>query len=290
MSTTATETSTLPRLKQRYREEILPALRGQFDFANVMQVPTVTKVVVNMGVGDAARDAKLIDGAIRDLQAITGQKPAVTKVRRSIAQFKLREGMPIGAHVTLRGDRMWEFLDRLTSIALPRIRDFEACRRSSSTAGATTPSVSPSSGVPRDQPGRHRPGSWHGHHSRDDRRVRRSWPSACCGSWASLQGELTWQEGLDQQGEREAQVRGARLQPLPAVRAAALGVPQVRPVPGVSARDGAPRRTPRHHQVQLVIDRRRRRSGPSGPETTAGKRHYDHDDDRPHRRHADPSA
>ena len=125
MSTaTATETPTLPRLKQRYREEIVPALRGQFGVANVMQVPTITKVVVNMGVGDAARDAKLIEGAIRDLQAITGQKPAVTKARRSIAQFKLREGMPIGAHVTLRGDRMWEFLDRLTSIALPRIRDF----------------------------------------------------------------------------------------------------------------------------------------------------------------------
>ena len=123
-TTTATETPTLPRLKQRYREEIVPALRGQFGVANVMQVPTVTKVVVKMGVGDAARDAKLIEGAIRDLQAITGQKPAVTKARRSIAQFKLREGMPIGAHVTLRGDRMWEFLDRLTSIALPRIRDF----------------------------------------------------------------------------------------------------------------------------------------------------------------------
>jgi large subunit ribosomal protein L5 len=123
-TTTATETSMLPRLKQRYREEIVPALREQFGVANVMQVPTVTKVVVNMGVGDAARDAKLIEGAIRDLQAITGQKPAVTKARRSIAQFKLREGMPIGAHVTLRGYRMWEFLDRLTSIALPRIRDF----------------------------------------------------------------------------------------------------------------------------------------------------------------------
>jgi large subunit ribosomal protein L5 len=124
MSTTTTETRALPRLKQRYREEIVPALREQFGFANVMQVPSVTKVVVNMGVGDAARDAKLIEGAIRDLQAITGQQPAVTKARRSIAQFKLREGMPIGVHVTLRGDRMWEFLDRLTSIALPRIRDF----------------------------------------------------------------------------------------------------------------------------------------------------------------------
>jgi len=121
---TATETRPLPRLKQRYREEIVPALREQFDVGNVMQVPTVTKVVVNMGVGEAARDAKLIEGAIRDLQTITGQKPTVTKARKSIAQFKLREGMPIGAHVTLRGDRMWEFLDRLTTIALPRIRDF----------------------------------------------------------------------------------------------------------------------------------------------------------------------
>jgi large subunit ribosomal protein L5 len=115
---------TLPRLKQRYREEILAALQQDFGYPNVMQVPRVTKVVVNMGVGDAARDSKLIDGAVRDLSAITGQKPQVTKARKSIAQFKLREGMPIGAHVTLRGDRMWEFLDRLLSIALPRIRDF----------------------------------------------------------------------------------------------------------------------------------------------------------------------
>ena len=120
----STATSSMPRLKARYREEILPELRQEFDFANVMQVPTVTKVVVNMGVGEAARDSKLIEGAIRDLTEITGQKPQVTKARQSIAQFKLREGQPIGAHVTLRGDRMWEFLDRLLSIALPRIRDF----------------------------------------------------------------------------------------------------------------------------------------------------------------------
>ena len=113
-----------PRLKRRYREEILPALREQFAYGNVMQVPTVVKIVVNMGVGEAARDAKLMDGAVRDLTAITGQKPLVQKARRSIAQFKLREGMPIGAKVTLRGDRMWEFLDRLLAIALPRIRDF----------------------------------------------------------------------------------------------------------------------------------------------------------------------
>ena len=113
-----------PRLKQRYKDEIAGELREQFAYVNVMQIPGVVKVVVNMGVGDAAKDAKLIEGAIRDLSAITGQKPLVTKARKSIAQFKLREGMPIGAHTTLRGDRMWEFLDRLVSTALPRIRDF----------------------------------------------------------------------------------------------------------------------------------------------------------------------
>jgi len=133
-----------PRMKARYREEILPALRDEFGYANVMQVPGLTKIVVNMGVGEAARDSKLIEGAVRDLTAITGQKPQVTKARKSIAQFKLREGMPIGAHVTLRGDRMWEFLDRLLALALPRIRDFQVCPTVSSTAVATTPSVSPS--------------------------------------------------------------------------------------------------------------------------------------------------
>ncbi|MFD1147999.1 50S ribosomal protein L5 [Saccharothrix hoggarensis] len=115
---------TIPRLKARYREEIVASLREQFEYANVMQIPGVVKVVVNMGVGDAARDGKLIEGAVKDLSIITGQRPEVRKARKSIAQFKLREGMPIGARVTLRGDRMWEFLDRLLTIALPRIRDF----------------------------------------------------------------------------------------------------------------------------------------------------------------------
>jgi large subunit ribosomal protein L5 len=113
-----------PRLKQRYVDEIKGDLREQFSYANVMQIPGVVKVVVNMGVGEAAKDSKLIDGAVRDLTLITGQKPQVTKARKSIAQFKLREGMPIGTHATLRGDRMWEFLDRLVTFALPRIRDF----------------------------------------------------------------------------------------------------------------------------------------------------------------------
>jgi large subunit ribosomal protein L5 len=117
-------TRELPRMLAHYREAIAPALQSEFDFENVMQIPRLTKIVVNMGVGEATRDAKLMDGAVRDLTAITGQKPAVVRARKSIAQFKLREGMPIGAKVTLRGDRMWEFLDRLLSLALPRIRDF----------------------------------------------------------------------------------------------------------------------------------------------------------------------
>jgi large subunit ribosomal protein L5 len=120
----ATQTRELPRLKARYREEIAGKLRDRFGYANPMQIPGVVKVVVNMGVGEAARDSKLIDGAVRDLATITGQRPEVRRATKSIAQFKLREGMPIGARVTLRGDRMWEFLDRLLTIALPRIRDF----------------------------------------------------------------------------------------------------------------------------------------------------------------------
>ncbi|GGV27728.1 50S ribosomal protein L5 [Streptomyces spectabilis] len=117
-------TTTTPRLKTKYRDEIKSKLQEEFSYENVMQIPGLVKIVVNMGVGDAARDSKLMDGAVRDLTTITGQKPAITKARKSIAQFKLREGQPIGAHVTLRGDRMWEFLDRTLSLALPRIRDF----------------------------------------------------------------------------------------------------------------------------------------------------------------------
>ena len=117
-----------PRLKTKYAEEVRPALLAEFKHANVMEVGGITKVVVNMGVGEAAHDSKQIEGAARDLAAITGQKAQITKARKSIAQFKLREGQPIGAHVTLRGDRMWEFLDRLISISLPRIRDFRGLR------------------------------------------------------------------------------------------------------------------------------------------------------------------
>jgi large subunit ribosomal protein L5 len=124
MTDTAVAGKIQPRLKLKYRNEIAAQLKKDFEFTNVHQVPGIVKVVVNTGVGEAARDGKVIDGAVKDLIAITGQKPQVTAARKSIAQFKLREGQPIGAHVTLRGDRAWEFLDRLISLALPRIRDF----------------------------------------------------------------------------------------------------------------------------------------------------------------------
>jgi large subunit ribosomal protein L5 len=123
MTQTATERP-VPRLKARYREELQQRLKDELRLGNVMQVPRPVKVVVNMGVGEAVREGRLLDGAVRDLAQITGQRPLVTKARRSIAGFKIREGQSIGAKVTLRGDRMWEFLDRLVAIALPRIRDF----------------------------------------------------------------------------------------------------------------------------------------------------------------------
>ncbi len=120
----STDTQTLPRLKAKYRNEVIDELRGEFEYANINQVPGLVKIVVNMGVGDAARDSKVIEGAIRDLTQIAGQKPKLNRAKKSIAQFKLREGQAIGVSTTLRGDRMWEFLDRLLTLALPRIRDF----------------------------------------------------------------------------------------------------------------------------------------------------------------------
>lgn len=131
MTTTSVETGSatgtrpaVPRLRARYQAEVVPALRQEFGYRNAMQVPGLAKIVVNMGVGEAARDAKLMEGAVRDLTLITGQRPVVVRAKRSVAQFKLRAGMPIGAYATLRGRRMWEFCDRLLTIALPRIRDF----------------------------------------------------------------------------------------------------------------------------------------------------------------------
>ena len=138
-----------PRLKEQYYATVRDELQKQFNYKNVMMIPKIEKIVVNMGVGEAATDSKAIDGAVADLRAITGQQPLITKARKSIATFKLRAGMPIGAKVTLRGDRMWEFLDRLIAIAIPRIRDFAASPPRASTAVATSPWASLSSSSSR---------------------------------------------------------------------------------------------------------------------------------------------
>ena len=124
MATATTTETSVPRLKARYREEIVPAIREEFSFSNVMQVPRLEKIVLNMGIGEAVNDRKKVDNATGDLALISGQKPVQTRARKAIAVYKLREGMPIGAKVTLRGDRMYEFLDRLVTIALPRVKDF----------------------------------------------------------------------------------------------------------------------------------------------------------------------
>ena len=270
------ETATTPRLKARYHDEIKGSLFEQFGYANVMQVPGVVKVVVNMGVGDAAKDSKLIEGAVRDLTAITGQKPVVTKARKSIAQFKLREGMPIGTHTTLRGDRMWEFLDRLVSTALPRIRDFRGLSpkqfdgRGNYTFGLTEQSMFHE--IDQDKIDRVR-----GMDitvvttaTNDDGGAR-----AAQGARLPVQGELSnGQDCPRQQGEQEAEVRGPRLHALPALRPSALGLPQVRPVPDLPAGDGPPRRAARCDQVQLVTRRDDRPPGrrPTPPHPAAPPR------------------
>ena len=237
----------------------------------------MVKVVVNMGVGDAARDAKLIDGAVRDLATITGQKPQVRRATKSIAQFKLREGMPIGAKVTLRGDRMWEFLDRLLSIALPRIRDFRGLSpkqfdgNGNYTFGLNEQSMFHEIDVDTiDRPrGMDITVVTTATNDEEGRALLRA-------ARLPVQGELKMaKKALINKAAQEAEVRGARLHPLPAVRPAARGVPQVRPVPHLPARDGARRRAAGRQQVLLVdtspahspqarLDRRRPRGTAAG--------------------------
>ncbi len=239
-----------------------------------MNVPRLTKVVVNMGVGEAARDSKLIEGAVRDLTAITGQKPQVTRARKSIAQFKLREGMPIGAHVTLRGDRMWEFMDRLLSLALPRIRDFRGLSprqfdgRGNYTFGLTEQVM---------------------FHEIDQDKVDRSRGMDITVVTTAttddegrallkqlglpLQGAVSNGQDIPQgQGGPQAEVQGARLHPLPALRPPQGRLPQVRPVPDLPARDGAPRRAARASPRAAgndAITTRHENTDRSGPEPGA---------------------
>ena len=172
----------VPRMKTRYREELVPALRDQLGLTNVMQVPRLDKIVVNMGVGDALKDGRMLDAAVEDLTTITGQKPVITKARKSIAGFKLREGNAIGVKVTLRGDRMWEFFDRLVSIAIPRIRDFRGLDpRSFDGRGNYTFGADRAADLPGDRLRQGAEGAWDGHHDRDDRPQRRRRPRAAAG-------------------------------------------------------------------------------------------------------------
>ena len=182
MTDTATDATSIPRLKQRYDDEIRAQLKETLGLDNIMQVPRLEKIVLNMGVGAATEQARLLEGAIADLATITGQKPLTTRAKKSIAGFKLREGNAIGAKVTLRGDRMWEFLDRLISLAIPRIRDFrglppERVRRS----GQLHLRRHRTAHLPRDRlrQGRRHPG--HGHHHRHHRPYERrgSSPARC---------------------------------------------------------------------------------------------------------------
>ena len=279
---TTAPVSSPPRLKKKYTDEIKANLQQQLGLGNVMQVPALTKIVINMGVGRATQQPSLLEGAVADLTLIAGQKPIVTKAKNSIAGFKLREGQSIGTKVTLRGDRMWEFLDRLIAVAIPRIRDFRGLPpkswdgRGNYTFGLNDQTVFPEIDydkidIPRgmditivttatdDAAGKALLDAFgFPFRTADDpnapapkqRRRGRGPVRAARGS------KRDGQEGTDQQGRREAQVQGARLHPLPSLRSGPLGVPQVRPVPHLPARPGPRRRDPRSDEVELVREER----------------------------------
>jgi large subunit ribosomal protein L5 len=217
--------------------EIRAALKEQLGLGNVMQVPRLEKIVINMGVGAAVSQPSLLEGAQRDLEQITGQKPVVTRAKKSIAGFKLREGNAIGAKVTLRGDRMWEFLDRLIALAIPRIRDFRGLPpngfdgRGNYTFGVTEQLIFPEIDY-------------------DKVAAPCSTPSA---SRSSARGSSNGEEGAHPEAAAQAQVQGAGIHAVPSMRSTAFGVPQVRPLPGVPPRDGAPGRGPGRDEGELVI-------------------------------------
>ncbi len=197
MTDTTVEAPATPRLKVKYNEQIIPELEKEFKYSNPMQVARVQKVVVSMGVGAAARDSKLIEGAVKDLTLITGQKPKITKAKKSVAQFHLREGQAIGAYVTLRGDRMWEFLDRLLTLALPRIRDFRGINghqfdgQGNYNFGLTEQSM-----FHEIDPGFDRSRARYGHHCGDLHQGRQGSLRAAEAPRLPLQGELIWQKPL----------------------------------------------------------------------------------------------
>ena len=255
-----TTTNARPRLKERYLTEIRPALQSELGLGNVMQVPRVEKIVLNCGVGRATQQQSLLDGAVTDLGIITGQKPLVTRARKSIATFKLREGNAIGAKVTLRGDRMWEFYDRLVSVAIPRIRDFRGLNpdsfdgRGNYTFGVTEQLIFPEIDYDKIDTVR----------GMDITIVttaatRRRGPSAPPSTWiplpprrAELEEPAHGKEGTRPEAAAHTEVQGARLHPVPPVWPGALGVQALRSLPHLLAPDGARGRGPRRHEGVLV--------------------------------------
>jgi len=289
MSTaTATESTAGPRLKQKYHAEVKGALKTDLGLANVMQVPKMEKIVINMGVGRATQQPSLLEGAVKDLTRISGQKPIVTKARTSVASFKLREGQSIGCKVTLRGDRMWEFFDRLVSVAIPRIRDFRGLPatswdgRGNYTFGLAEQVVFPeidydkidaprgmditivTSAATNEQgkalldafgfPFKREVDVSAPEKNQTPRtcvpRQRRLWQAS--GEEEVTEGHRSGKEVIDQQSECQAEVQSAWLQPVPQVRSVAFGVPQVWVVPCVPSQHGPRRRDPRHDQGELV--------------------------------------
>jgi large subunit ribosomal protein L5 len=257
----------MSRLKDRYDKEVAPALQKEFGYKNVMAIPKVKKVVVNMGLGEATQNAKIVDTGVDELARVTGQKPVVTRAKKSIAQFKVRKGMPIGTMVTLRGPRMWDFLDRLMAVALPRVRDFRACRPGIRRSRATHARPEGPAAVPGDRLHEGRQGAWDEHLGRDDGIDRRGIHASCqllgmpfraltgpqdpalrpsnVNSGLLEDGTHKEQDGHDcedRQGSEDPQVQGPAAQPLQALRASACLPAKVRAVPAVLPQAGAGRR------------------------------------------------
>ena len=257
----ATTETYIPRLKEQYENEIRPALKDELGLSSIMQVPRIEKITLNMGVGEAKTDAKQLDAAMDELTIIAGQRPQIRKARKSVAQFKIREGMPIGAKVTLRGARMYEFLDRLVSIALPahpRLpRAQPALVRRPRQLLARRPRADHLSG---DRLRRHPAGSRPRRDDHDQRRDRRTGARAAAGFRPAVRERRRPEEGLTPRGEdksrRQAkaapEVQGPRIHTLQSLWAAACRLPQVRRLPHLPAGARPPGRHPRHDEVKLV--------------------------------------
>ncbi len=209
----------MPNIQQRYKNEVVPALMKEFNFSTVMRVPRVQKIVLNIGAGNAIDNPKILDGAVADLQLITGQKPVLTKARKSIANFKLREGRQIGVKVTLRGARMWAFLDRLCNVALPRIRDFRGIpSKGFDGRGNFTLGLREQLGLPGNSVRQDRHAARHGDHDRDDSSKRCRRPPPAGAARHAVQERLRYGEDVHYPSREQPEVRHSRAPSLPRLR------------------------------------------------------------------------